>query len=262
MGLKLPNIKELFNQIPEWIYWGPQAISAIKFRFSRTKLGILWVLMGTILYVGSLSLVFSHVLNYPFNETISYISVSLIFWTFMSSTINESAQAFIVERTAIQNTACPILCYPFRVIFLNILYLLLNLTVIALILPIFGELTLASIYLFIPSVILFILVVAAASLLISIASIRFRDIPFLIQNLLQILFFVTPIIWRMEDMQGRFKVLEYNPLYLLIEMIRMPLLNSSVNGFFVFSCIGLLIVTTCLLCLVLKSCKHKIVYWT
>ena len=66
---------------------------------------------------------------------------------------------------------------------------------------------------------------ALATLLIGLISSRFRDVPQIISSVVQIVFFVTPIMWKPELLQGRSEVVEFNPFFHLIEVVRAPLLG-------------------------------------
>jgi lipopolysaccharide transport system permease protein len=54
---------------------------------------------------------------------------------------------------------------------------------------------------------------------------RFRDVAQVIVNLMQILFFVTPIIWNPDQHRVPEVFVQYNPLYYLVEIFREPLLG-------------------------------------
>jgi lipopolysaccharide transport system permease protein len=55
---------------------------------------------------------------------------------------------------------------------------------------------------------------------------RYRDLPQIIANLLQIAFYVTPIVWAPSFLPGGGWLLDINPFYHLIELVRAPLLGS------------------------------------
>jgi ABC-2 type transport system permease protein/lipopolysaccharide transport system permease protein len=57
-------------------------------------------------------------------------------------------------------------------------------------------------------------------------SARFRDIPQLVNSVVQIVFFVTPIMWKPELLQHRTYIADANPFFHLVEIIRGPLLGS------------------------------------
>jgi ABC-2 type transport system permease protein/lipopolysaccharide transport system permease protein len=57
-------------------------------------------------------------------------------------------------------------------------------------------------------------------------SARFRDVPPLISSLVQIIFFVTPIMWQPELLRGRTYIADLNPFYHMLEIVRAPLLGN------------------------------------
>ena len=91
---------------------------------------------------------------------------------------------------------------------------------------------------------------------------RFRDIPSLITNILQISFFVTPIIWDPMNFKSRaIIILKLNPFWHFIEAARAPLLGRTVE---IETYLILLIITffNFLLALFMyKKFSKKIIYW-
>ena len=63
-------------------------------------------------------------------------------------------------------------------------------------------------------------------LLFGLLSARFRDIPHIVANAIQILFLFTPILWSTDQLPGSKLVAELNPFYHLVEVVRMPLLGQ------------------------------------
>ncbi len=60
-----------------------------------------------------------------------------------------------------------------------------------------------------------------------ILSARFRDVPLVVQNAVQLFFFITPILWKPENLSGRDWIYLLNPFYYLIEIMRRPLLGGG-----------------------------------
>jgi ABC-type polysaccharide/polyol phosphate export permease len=65
-------------------------------------------------------------------------------------------------------------------------------------------------------------------MLLGMISARFRDIPPLVGNLMQVMLFITPIFWSADQLgaKGRYLV-EPNYLYHLIDILRSPLLGKT-----------------------------------
>ena len=246
---------------PPWEYWGPQSFADIKHRFSRSRLGVFWVLLTTTIYIVSLSFIFSSVLSNSYSDTLLYIGISIVFWNYINTTIIDCCNSFISNRTNVQNTASPIFCYPFRTIFTNIIYLTMNLSIVVFIYGIFGNISLSGILLFFVGFVLCIMMTSIIGLYLAILCVRFRDIPFIVQNVMQIMFFVTPIIWRMEDIEGRYSFLEFNPLYIMIELVRSPLINASLAMDELLYSIVAIVLSYLLFLHVAAKTKDKISYW-
>jgi ABC-type polysaccharide/polyol phosphate export permease len=63
------------------------------------------------------------------------------------------------------------------------------------------------------------------STLLGLASTRFRDIPPIIGSVLQLLFFMTPVIWPADALGELRAIAIWNPLFAAIDVVRAPLLG-------------------------------------
>ena len=78
----------------------------------------------------------------------------------------------------------------------------------------------------IPGVLIVTLNGALTSSYLGIVSTRFRDIPQIVASVLQIIFFITPILWKPELLETHSFLLTWNPFFHMIEIIRAPLLGQ------------------------------------
>jgi ABC-type polysaccharide/polyol phosphate export permease len=66
------------------------------------------------------------------------------------------------------------------------------------------------------------------TILFGMVSARFRDIPPLVGNIIQILMFVTPIFWFSSQLGGEARpIIRYNFMFHLIEVMRAPMLGTA-----------------------------------
>lgn len=67
------------------------------------------------------------------------------------------------------------------------------------------------------------------SLLLGTFCTRFRDMPQIVNSLMQVFFYVTPIIWMPNALNPRSAnlLVEPNPIYHLIQIVRAPILGGS-----------------------------------
>jgi len=82
-----------------------------------------------------------------------------------------------------------------------------------------------------PSLVIIFVVGTLFSYVWSIICTRFNDMAQLTTNILQILFFLTPVFWPAEKLQGiYFKLLvDFNPVFQILSLIRQPLLGQSLQ---------------------------------
>lgn len=112
-----------------------------------------------------------------------------------------------------------------------------------------------------PGLVLLLLNGIGWSVTLGLVGARFRDMMPLVANATQMLLFVTPVLWRADDLGTRRALAELNPLFHLIEIVRAPLLGV---GFPVESFVVALVVT--LLNLSLAFCLYarlrwRVAYW-
>ena len=65
----------------------------------------------------------------------------------------------------------------------------------------------------------------AISVILGIICARYRDIPPIVQSVMQVAFFLTPIFWRPQDLGGRAILIDFNPFHHYVEILRGPLMG-------------------------------------
>jgi lipopolysaccharide transport system permease protein len=115
---------------------------------------------------------------------------------------------------------------------------------------------------FIPGFILLVLNLTWMMLLIAIICTRYRDVSQIVLNIMQILFYLTPIIWLQESFKNAFinEVFSLNPFYHLLSITRSPLLGQIPSSNNWIASIVFLIIGS-ITSLFFTRFKHKIAYW-
>jgi ABC-type polysaccharide/polyol phosphate export permease len=52
-------------------------------------------------------------------------------------------------------------------------------------------------------------------------------VPQIVTTVLQVVFFVTPIIWQPGSLPGRARIVAYNPFFYVLELVRAPLMGTA-----------------------------------
>jgi lipopolysaccharide transport system permease protein len=91
---------------------------------------------------------------------------------------------------------------------------------------------------------------------------RFRDVPMIITSLMQISFFVTPVMWQAQQLTERAQmVVHWNPLAAFLELLRAPLLGRVPSGEAWFMASMVLMVLSVAFLVVYVRIRRRIVYW-
>jgi ABC-type polysaccharide/polyol phosphate export permease len=103
--------------------------------------------------------------------------------------------------------------------------------------------------------------IAWISLAAGVLSTRYRDIPQIIANLIQVVFFLTPIFWSPANLPTRPAFVTLNPFYHLIEIVRAPLLGMAPPLTSWALCIGMAIAGLGFTAYLYRRAHSRIAYW-
>ncbi len=209
-----------------WIF---QAYHELTAKYKRTFLGSLWI-AGTMITTSlSLAIVFGALFGQSLKEAMPYMMGGILCYTLVSFTINEGVEIFMSNFGIIRNNAYPFSYFVFEGISRSFFTFLHNLVVFYLTLALLGSLTVPhwSILLSLP---LSLVTMYFWGTLIGMVSARFRDLRFMLPYIGQLLFFMTPIFWKADQITGPKAIVKnLNPFYGFVEILRQPLLGKAPN---------------------------------
>ncbi|MCY0387549.1 ABC transporter permease [Robbsia sp. Bb-Pol-6] len=241
--------------------WLHYAYQDIKQRYRRSIVGPFWITISTAIFVTALSQVYSRLFKISLNGYFPYLAAGLIIWTFITTALNEAANSLISVENVIKQVRIPFTSHIMRSLYRNFLIFLHSWVVLFPVLYLFGTLNVSGIiYSFLGMAIL-LLTLFPLSMLLAISCLRYRDILPMVSALLQLLFFVTPVMWRVEQVPSLLKYMAWNPFYYMISMVRDPLLSDHfpVSSFVVTASIGA--VAWLFAIVILMRTYKKIAYW-
>ena len=168
---------------------------------------------------------------------------------------------FISAESFIRNVPVPISLHFYRMMARNIIIWCFNMVIYVLVAIYFGLMPGLNTLLFIPGFILFLINVAWISLAAGVLSTRFRDVPQVITNVMQVIFFVTPIFWSAETLPNRPAFVALNPFYHAIEIVREPLLGQTPTLESWGVCIGMAMAGLGFTAWLYRRAHSRIAYW-
>jgi lipopolysaccharide transport system permease protein len=198
----------------------------IKLRYRGSVLGPFWLTLSTGIMVLSMGVLYSQLFHMELHDYMPYLALSLVLWNALSGIVADACLCFTSAEGTIRSIRLPFTVYASRAVVRNVLVLAHNVIVIVCVfawydtwpgLPAFGALI---------GMALWMADAMAACMLLGALCARFRDIPPIVASIVQIAFFLTPIIWRPELIGTGARWLVLNPFYPLLALVRDPLLNQ------------------------------------
>lgn len=191
----------------------------LKARYRGSILGFFWSLANPLLLLGVYTLVFTIffpqqvVKNYPL-----FLFAGILPWTFFSAAVLESTTSISSNAALIKKVMFPAETLPLVVVLSHLVHFALALPVLfaaMIVYAAFGLTTIPVTALLVPFLmILQTIFVAGIVMCVASAAVLLRDLRDIIANLMQLGFFVTPIIYLIDNIPSRLlrALLRLNPM--------------------------------------------------
>ena len=253
---------DLIDSIHKTRMWIILAWNEIRVRYIRSTLGPFWITLSTLLMVGLMGPLYGTIFGFSTSEYLIYLSVSFVFWNFISVSINESSMIFVSLDSFIKQIKLPYFFYIFKLLFKNFIILLHNIIIILLAFYFSPDHELYQIFLLLIGIIILYLNLVWICLFFAIVGARFRDINQIVVNIVQISFFMSPIMWKIEMLPpARAFLAYYNPFFNLIEIVRRPILSLEVVTFNYLYSLLLLFAGSLFTFKLFSKYRNRIIYW-
>lgn len=243
-----------------WIIFGN---NDIKSKYRRTKLGQWWITLSVAIFIFVVGGIFGSTFYSDYEFYLVYLSIGYISWLFMQECVNVGSSILTQAKPFLLQKNWPKSIFILRLIYRETLILLHHILLLPIIFIWQGFWPgINNIIVSLCGLIFTIFTAFWVTLFFSIIGIRYRDFPKLIQSLMRIVFFTTPIIWidRNIGKLGEIVVV-YNPFVYFLKIIRDPLLG---HGFPSDAWILAIIISIfCILIslITLSITKDKLNYW-
>jgi lipopolysaccharide transport system permease protein len=192
------------------------------------------------------------------------LSISLVLWNFINTVTAEGCICFTQSEGMIRAMRMPLSLHAARVVLRNILVLGHNIVVIIVVFSIFRVVPSQASFSLLPAAALWVTDSLAICLLLGIFGARFRDIPPIIASVIQIAFYLTPIMWNPSMLTHRgisAVFVTWNPFYALLEIMRGPLLGGPLAPGVWVTALGYSAALVLLAGFAFVRARPRIAYW-
>lgn len=214
------------------------ALDDIHGKYRRTVLGPLWIVIGQGAMILGFAIVFSGLFRMDPATYLLYLAAGFPVWTLIAQFLTEMPVAFIGAKGIIESYELPWITHIWRRSFAYLLtffhHILILFLAIAVMSVLFWQGAIenppniadyANMLYVIPGLLLVLIAGTGTGLLIAVIGARYRDLQPAMQVASSFLMLLSPVVWRADHLQLNTWIVELNPVYYYLRVVRDPLLG-------------------------------------
>lgn len=222
------NWKEiwLFRDLFYFLTWRD-----VKIKYKQTIIGAAWAIFQPFVTMVVFTIFFGKFAQMPSDGAPYpvFVFAGLIFWTLFSSSLSQVSSVFVNNERIITKIYFPRIILPVTSIFTNVVdFFFAALIMIGLLIYYHYVPSLLGIFLLPMLLVMTIFSVLGIGLLMASLNVKYRDIRYVLPFFLQLLIFLTPVIYPVSIVSERFRwILGLNPMAGIIDTARAGLLGTK-----------------------------------
>ncbi|HEY0422236.1 MAG TPA: ABC transporter permease, partial [Rhodopila sp.] len=172
----------------------------IRLRYRGSMLGPFWLTISTGVMVTALGLLYSTLFNINVRDYLPFLALSQVLWGFLAAIVSEGCSIFTDAEGVIRSVRMPFFVFSMRALIRNSIALGHNILVIVVVFAIFSMWPGMDALMAIPGLMIWVVDALALTLMLGAFCARFRDIQPIVNSVMQIAFFMTPVIWKPDQL--------------------------------------------------------------
>ena len=251
-----------FGEGLNWLAIHAYASQRIRARYAGSALGEFWMVITTTIFLIAVAVVWSQIWDISLDDYFAYFATGFIFYNLIAGTMNEAAGVIIGDSRLYLNAKLSPLFSIAAHIYRSLLGFAHHLIIVLVVLVAFVPTSLWNVLLALLGTFLCLLFLFPASYLLAMVSVRYRDLLHVIHSLFQIMFLVTPVMWKIERIPEEYRPwLFLNPVAGFLNITRDALLGLPVYSEAVISVVIWVAVAWILYWLARKGMERHFSVW-
>lgn len=203
----------------------------LKVRYKQTFIGILWAVFQPFVTMVVFSVFFGRLLGVP-SDGIPYpifVYTGLLFWQFFSEALSETSNVLIINQAIITKVYFPRLILPLSSVATKFVDFAIASSILIGMMFYYGYVPHISGLLVLPLLLLITFMASVGlGLFLSSINVKYRDVRYILPFFIQLLLFLTPVIYP-AGIAGKYSwILALNPMMGVIQSARAALLGTTV----------------------------------
>jgi len=216
----------------------------IKARYKNAVLGFLWIFINPLIQMLVMGFVFSLIFKFGIKNYYLFLFTGLLPWNFFSLAWQKATPRIVFDRSLIQKSKFPREVIPLSMVFSHFFHFAISWLMLIIFLVITHQwqfFSLSAISYQLSAIILLFVFTCGLSLITSSLNVFYRDINFIIQALILIWFYVTPIVYPLQNIPQKYLPIFYlNPLSGIFTLLQKPFLDQQFPLSILIAQIGLI----------------------
>ena len=246
----------------QWRLWYLLGSSDMRRRYARSRLGQAWIMLSSAITISTMGLVWSFLWKQPVAEMLPFVAVGMIVWQLLSGVLTEATSVLAANGHYFLNQYTPASTVLFSLLYRQGVTFLLNILFpIALALA-FGMAITPQVLLVVPGLVLLGLACFWMAFVIAILCTRFRDLIQIVNSVLQVAMFITPVLWKPELLSPAAQhYVVLNPFAVLVAVVRDPLLGRPLPVTYWLAALALAVGGMMLALPFIGRYRRRLIYW-
>ena len=203
----------------------------VKVRYKQTALGVLWAIFQPLVTMLIFTIFFGRIAKIP-SDNIPYpifVYAGLLFWNYYLSALTNATNSLVENENIIKKVYFPRLVLPVSTAITPIIDFLVSLVVLFVIMAFYHTAPHILGIIAVPFLLLFSTISASGlGLFLTSLNVKFRDVRYILPFFLQILLYVTPVIYPITSIPKNFQwILYLNPMAGVIGTARYLFLGGA-----------------------------------
>ena len=220
-------IADLAAGLRRWRLAAVLARLDIRNRYRGSVLGPFWMTASMAVMIGGIGLLYSTLFKMSLRDYLPWLGVSLLVWNTINQIVVDACTSFSNAEGVIRQVPLPYTVHVLRFVFRNAIVAAHSLPLILVVFLVCGLIPGPQAVLAIPGLALLAVNAFAIGLFLGMVCARFRDIPQIVINVMQLFFFMSPVLWKPELLGEMQALLPLNPFFVLMETVRGPLVEGG-----------------------------------
>lgn len=199
-------------------------------RYRAQALGIIWSLLNPLVMMAIISVIFTQVFRSKEQHFPIFLLIGLLVWEWFTSAVNTATASFVANADIIKRTIFARALLPISIVLsFGINFCLASLVLVAFI-PIFpGAFCLSWALLLVPVYLaLAFVMMASIALATSVLNVIYRDVSYLVNTALLILYWLTPLVYPLDVIPEPYRMLlQANPIAGILNALRRAIMHGE-----------------------------------